>query len=223
MIALVASRAKKKTWVVHMGSQKLCQWVAQQCRGKDVLDVGCVGGGVSHDHPCWLHGKIKQHARSVLGIDINLREVRKLQRLGYNVEYANAEGFSIKRKFDVIVAGELIGNLSNPGLFLDCARRHLRKNGRLVLTVTNARHFYGFMDVDVGSSVQLYNFTVLKRLLKRHGFEIIQGPKYFSGEPKNLRGKLYENLFARIFPQFSLYFGVVAKSINLGNGKKNGN
>ena len=83
------------------------EWIIQWCKGKNVLDVGCVGMAATHGRPEWLHGIIKKHSQAVLGIDSNLKGIRALRRLGYRVKFADAENFSLKKRFDVIVASEL--------------------------------------------------------------------------------------------------------------------
>lgn len=187
-------------------------WIVQRCKGKDVLDVGCVGGENSYKDADWLHGAIREHAKTILGIDNNLKAVRKLQKLGYNTKYADAENFDLHRKFDVLIGGELIEHLNNPGLFLGCARRHLRKNGYLVLTTPNARHPNlwsrdGIKEME--THVSLYAMQLLKQLLSRHGFNVVK-EQYLEGRPTSLKGKLYVKLL-RFSPKWALTLGVVAE------------
>lgn len=188
-----------------MRLEKRIECVARQCEDKDVLDVGFIGG---------LHKEILKRAKTVVGIDNNA-QIFQIQRENQKPDvcyiYADAENFNLNRKFDVIVAGELIEHLDNPGLFLDCVHRHLREDGSLVITTPNARHLASSIrDRQCCTGhIQLYTPNILTLLLKRHGFEVVS-LQFFWAEPKNLCGKLYEN-FARFFPQFAFYFGVVAK------------
>jgi SAM-dependent methyltransferase len=103
--------------------------------GSSVLDVGFAGQGVSIDSPDAPHGILKNIADELYGVDLLLPD-------GYedNPRYrqASAEKFDFGRTFDVIVASDIIEHLSNPGLFLDCAKKHLKKDGRLILTTNNA-------------------------------------------------------------------------------------
>jgi 2-polyprenyl-3-methyl-5-hydroxy-6-metoxy-1,4-benzoquinol methylase len=112
--------------VKRMKVEDRLRWIVRQCRRKNVLDVGCVGEATQYNHPEWLHGLIRKHAKSILGIDYNMEGIKRLQKAGYNVKFSDAENFSLSCKFDIIVASELIEHLSNPGLFLKCARSHLR-------------------------------------------------------------------------------------------------
>ncbi len=98
----------------------------------DILNIGCVG---SHpkDSKYWLHGLLSQKFKNVVGIDINVKEIKHFEK-DYKCYVANAENFELDMKFDTIVAGELIEHLSNPGLFLNQAKKHLKENGILIIT-----------------------------------------------------------------------------------------
>lgn len=198
-------------------------WVARQVRGKDVLDVGPCGFTWKPDPEWirreWIHAIIKENAKSVLGIDISKKGIEWARRFGYNdIIYGNAENFSLGRKFDVIFAGELIEHLSNPGLFLRCAKKHLRKGGKLVLTTPNARHPQRWMRDKAMSPnhLQLYTMQILKQLLQANGFGKIK-EFYLESNIRTLKGKLYAKLFLPLFPKFALTLGVVAEVKNERN------
>jgi len=90
--------------------------ISKYAYGKRILDLGCVGEGPS---PSWLHFSLVQWGKEVLGVDIDKTKINRLRKLGYNVICGNAERIKINKKFDVVIAGELIEHLSNPGLFLE--------------------------------------------------------------------------------------------------------
>lgn len=95
--------------------------------------------------PQWLHGRLREHFPSVVGIDISAENVDVLRRRGFNnLHVQSAESFALDETFDTIVAGELIEHLSNPGLFLKQARAHLRPSGKLVLTTP---HPFSLLDI----------------------------------------------------------------------------
>ena len=109
----------------------ILKWV----KGPSVLDIGCTGHAVNVGSDGWLHGRLRQQFPSVVGIDISEENISELQRHGFeNVYVQSAESFDLGKEFDTIVAGELIEHLSNPGLFLDRARVHLKPSGRLLIT-----------------------------------------------------------------------------------------
>lgn len=109
----------------------ILEWV----KGPSVLDVGCTGHALQVGSDGWLHGRLRKQFPSVVGIDISEENISELHRYGFeNLYVQSAESFELGEEFDTIVAGELIEHLSNPGLFLDRARAHLKPAGRLVIT-----------------------------------------------------------------------------------------
>ena len=112
-------------------TDEILKWV----KGPGVLDVGCTGHNVVLGSRAWLHGRLRDEFPSVVGIDISAENIAELTRLGFsNLYVQSAESFELGTHFDTIVAGEVIEHLSNPGLFLQQARAHLKPTGRLVLT-----------------------------------------------------------------------------------------
>lgn len=110
------------------------EFLAGLVKGPDVLDVGCAGHVVRPDSPNWLHGTLARNFR-VTGIDISEDNVRFMRDLGFkDTHVGSAEDFNFERKFDTIVAGELIEHLSNPGRFLQCAAAHLKDEGQILLS-----------------------------------------------------------------------------------------
>jgi SAM-dependent methyltransferase len=104
-------------------------------KDKSVLDVGCVAHTATEEaSEFWVHRHLVRHAKSVLGTDILREDVEQLQSRGYNIVCADAMSDSLDRKFDVIVLGEIIEHLVNPGGLLTNMRRHLAEDGIVVLT-----------------------------------------------------------------------------------------
>ncbi len=111
------------------------QQILSHIKGPSILHVGCAGQLIEPQSAYWLHGQLCKSFPMVCGIDINERAIRELTSLGYQGIYlANAESFSLERKFDTIFAGEVIEHVSNPGLFLEQAKDHLAACGRIVIT-----------------------------------------------------------------------------------------
>ena len=110
--------------------------------GESVLDVGCAS---RYGKPDWIHGRLAQAVPHLTGIDLNAGAIETLQAAGFNVETADAQDFDLHQKFDTVFAGELIEHLDDVRGFLLSARRHLRPNGRLVLTTPNAFYVANFI------------------------------------------------------------------------------
>ncbi len=103
--------------------------------GRSVLDVGCVDHTTaSMQRADWLHGFITRHASSVLGVDLCEAGVAQMNANGYQAVCGDATTMEFNRAFDVVVAGELIEHLENPGSFLTNMRQRLVPRGRIVLT-----------------------------------------------------------------------------------------
>ncbi len=128
--------------------------ILEYAKGPSVLDVGCVGGNCNPDSPHWLHRHLRQKFPDVIGIDVNGRAIEKLRSMGFDCREADAERFELGRKFDSIVAGEVIEHLSNPGDFLNSARRHLNLGGRLIVTTP-----YPFSAMNISYAILKYPKT----------------------------------------------------------------
>ncbi len=114
--------------------EEILKWV----NGPKVLDVGCTSHTINIESPNWLHGRLRERFPDVVGIDISRENVENLKKAGFaNLYVQSAEEIELREVFDTIVAGELIEHLSNPGAFLQRARRHLGEKGRVVLTTPN--------------------------------------------------------------------------------------
>jgi len=96
-------------------------------RGKRILDLGNSWGD--------FKDLLRREAKEYKGLDIEP---------GTDYRRDLNRPFDLRRGFDVIVAGELIEHLENPGVFLASAARHLGKGGVLFLTTPNTTSFRFF-------------------------------------------------------------------------------
>src|SRR5712692_10311585 len=116
----------------------ILKWV----HGDMILDVGCAGQAdddrsweIEIASREWVHGRLGERFRRVLGIDISEKHLAALRIRGFHdLSLQSAETFEFAERFDTIVAGEIIEHLANPGAFLARARDHLAEGGRIVLT-----------------------------------------------------------------------------------------
>jgi 2-polyprenyl-3-methyl-5-hydroxy-6-metoxy-1,4-benzoquinol methylase len=121
-------------------------------KNKEVLDLGCADHSIKQMErrgEKWIHKIIKDNAKYVLGVDANKTSVLELKKRGYNVMVAKVDevGFGVKHKFDLIVAGHLIEHLDNMGIFLKNCKKHLKKNGKVILVVPNAFFIKRFIEI----------------------------------------------------------------------------
>ena len=187
---------------------------------ESVLDVGFWGQAVKKDSRNWPHKILLKHAREVYGVDLEYDE--SLLDNPERYTKSSAENFSIDKEFDVIFASELIEHLSNPGMFLDCCAKHIKSDGRLILTTPNAFSLFTILDKfvkhepSVNSDHTVYfNRTVLEKLLQKNGWYVEDVGYYdsFSGNAgwkREVVRMLYHfvNLFS---PKFMDTLVVVAK------------
>jgi 2-polyprenyl-3-methyl-5-hydroxy-6-metoxy-1,4-benzoquinol methylase len=181
--------------------------IAKHVKNRNVLDIGCVGQLELSDDQNWLHGFLYEHAKSVLGVDLSETGVATLKEKGYNVIHGNAETFALTNKFDVVIFGGTLQEISNQGLALDNIYNHL-KGGELILTNANAACWWKIKDMifnvqhrldDIAHS--LHDIGTLIHLLNRHKFQIEHVYYYHSTR----------SFLCRVFPVLSDSIMLIAK------------
>ena len=189
------------------------QIILDICRDKDVLDVGCIDHVAIMSHnESWLHGKIMKVAKTCLGLDIVEQEIAKIDPK-YNIMFGDAHTVDLQRKFDVIVAGELIEHLENPGIFLKNMFKHLKNDGCLVMTTPNPFYPKRLLDIFfTGSTYVLHEHTcwycdvTLSQLLSRCGFDKVD--IHFTNA--SMRFKMLARLPFKFRKRFSSHIVAVA-------------
>lgn len=165
------------------------RFMTEYCGGAIVLDVGCVQHNPeNYQSKYWLHKALVAVAARVVGIDLYEPGVRYLREKGYHVAYADAENFDLGEQFDVICAGDLIEHLGNPSGFLESCRRHLDREGLLLISTPNPWYWRNVLKAAVGSEVRNNPEhtcwicpRTLRQLASRHGFVVerfIFGSRY---------------------------------------------
>lgn len=179
-------------------------------KGRNVLDLGAIAHESEREKESkWLHRIIKQHAKNTLGVDFEKGEVEKLNKLGYDMIYGDVQNFNLNKKFEVIVAGELIEHLTNVGLFLDCCKKHMDEDSVLIITTPNAfairrvfRNFiFGFNPNTVNHTCY-YDVSTLKQTFKYANLKIVE-LHYFFDSTKPSYKYWIEKTFSFIRPVFT--------------------
>ena len=107
-----------------------------------ILDIGCARYTSKTRSKNNLHELLVAETNATVhGIDISIDAVNEMQNDGYNVSVGDAENFNFNRKFDLIIAGEVIEYLSNPGQFVNNSLDHLSENGKIIITTENPYAF----------------------------------------------------------------------------------
>lgn len=114
------------------------RYVTERCKGKRVLDLGCVmHDPAEYRSRYFLHRAISEVAAEVVGLDLHAEGVAALNSLGFTVVVGDAERFAFDQQFDVIVAGDLIEHLGNVDGFLTSARAALAPSGLIIVQTPN--------------------------------------------------------------------------------------
>jgi SAM-dependent methyltransferase len=217
-------------------------FIKEACRGKKVLHLGCT------DYPftekviecnMLLHFELAEIAEELHGFDFDQAGIDILARHGtenlYRADLERLEEVPLNEKFDVIVAGEMIEHLSNPGLFLRGIKRFMHDETDLLITTINA---YGGMRFAIyalrgkgGTNepvhpdhVSYYSYKTLSLVLKRENFDIREFCFYDLGPEHRQHNAWHYNLANDLSVKFSkqLADGVIAVCRLGKNGEATG-
>src|SRR5690348_13933067 len=123
---------------------------AEYTRPVDLKKMAFIDRHLASLRPCRIlefgcgHGLILQNLRDCdsVGVEIDEREAALAQANGLDVRVGHAGRFHAGRKFDVVIASEVIEHMSDPQSLLENASRHLRQDGILLLTTPNGYGYY---------------------------------------------------------------------------------
>jgi 2-polyprenyl-3-methyl-5-hydroxy-6-metoxy-1,4-benzoquinol methylase len=172
--------------------------VADQRR---VVHVGFVDAGfaeMQHSSGTWLHEHLARRAKSLVGLDVDMAGVDHARELGheaYAVDCTSADAVRNLRlePADVVIAGEVIEHVDDPGLFLDAMRVLLADDGVLVLTTPNASGLLsavgviGGYEINHPDHVNRFTWLTLTNLLRHRGYEPAE-VRTFLSQVKELTG-----------------------------------
>ena len=140
------------------------KFILTECIDKTVLDIGCKGD---------LHSDIKLIAKRVYGIDH--AEVKDDPDF-FKVELTKEE-IPLLEGIEVIICGEVLEHLSNPGLFLEELKKKY-PNKKKIFSVPNAFGIFHTTWIRKGEEnvnndhVAYYSWKTFTTLVKRYGYEV---------------------------------------------------
>jgi 2-polyprenyl-3-methyl-5-hydroxy-6-metoxy-1,4-benzoquinol methylase len=174
-------------------------YLKELCKGKKVLHLGCADYPYTRkviENNMLLHSELERISREIYGFDFDQPGIDILQEHGiknlFRVDLEKLDEVPLDEKFEVIIAGEMIEHLSNPGLFLRGIKRFMNRDSNLVITTINA---YGGMRMwtyglrGKGGAhepvhpdhVAYYSYSTLKVLVEREQLKVKKFAFYNTG------------------------------------------
>lgn len=191
------------------------KFILKTCVGKRVLHLGCADAPYTAERlqsGTWLHDKVTAVSAECLGVDMDRESIAWLQQTHgvTNIVYGNAEALdTLNDKFDVVLAGEIIEHLNNPGSFLESARSVLAPNGKLLITTTSAFCFRRFVRIPFGyesihpDHTYYYSHVTLETLVKRFWYRLFEAHAYRLPNRKPVLPYLLERLASAVTPNWA--------------------
>lgn len=187
------------------------EYLKDVCAGKKVFHLGCTNYPFTAEiletgrH---LHLQLEKVASELYGLDYDQQGLDEFSGRGiknlYQGDLEKLEDVDLNETFDVIIAGEMIEHLNNPGLFLNGVKRFMNADTKLVITTINAYcalRFAMYLLAGRGGKqepvhpdhVAYYSYSTLSLLLKRHNLAVNDFLFYDLGL-EHRGGKWYFNL-----------------------------
>lgn len=186
-------------------------FLKENCVGKKVLHLGCTDYPYTQlaiDNEKLLHFELQEIADELYGFDFDEKGIKILENHNvknlYKADLENLQNVELDEKFDVIVAGEMIEHLSNPGLFLSGIQRFMSKDTKLLITTINAymgmrfwiyglRGRGGSFEPVHPDHVAYYSYSTLSLLIKRENLRVNEFLFYNLGEEHRVHQPWYYN------------------------------
>lgn len=200
------------------------------CARRSVLHLGCTNypyTAESLENGSLLHLELNDISGELFGFDFDEKGIRILEDSGvdnlYRVDLERLDEVDLDRTFDVIIAGEMIEHLPNPGLFLRGIRRFMNEETLLVITTINAYCAMRFVIYCLRGKggpnepvhpdhVAYYSYRTLRLLVEKEGLKVKDFYFYDIGREHRPQNRSIYNLVNDSFIWFSpqLSDGVIA-------------
>lgn len=200
-------------------------FIKKACAGKKVLHLGCTNHPYTQesiDNGMLLHFELEKTARELYGFDFDQEGLDILAAAGgknlYRADLQKLEEVALDEKFEVIIAGEMIEHLSNPGLFLRGIKRFMTEETALVITTINAYCAMRFLIYGLRGKggenepvhpdhVAYYSYKTLGLTVQRENLHVREFYFYDLGAEHRPFNRRFYNIFndvcVKISPQLS--------------------
>ena len=206
------------------------EFIRKACAGKKVLHLGCTNypyTAEAIENDMLLHTELEKTAGELFGFDYDQRGIDILQAAGigklYRADLERLEDVKLDETFDVIVAGEVIEHLLNPGAFLFGIQKFMNPGTALVITTVNAYCAFRFLVYGLRGKggenepvhpdhVAYYSYSTLRLAVERANLAVSDFAFYDIGTEHRPFNRWFYNFFNDLcvwfFPQLS--DGVIA-------------
>jgi len=198
-------------------------FIIKACENRSVLHLGCADWPLTAESlqdGTLLHLSLSKVSSRTFGIDSSEQGLSILRAHGFRDltqwDVEKLDQFRTECPVEVIVAGEILEHLSNPGLCLNGISQFMRHSkSKLIISVPNAfsiRHFASLMFSKIElvhpDHTAYYSFTTLSELLRRYDLQVREIYTYTEvsrkSSPLNRFAKRVLNAtLHRAFPQTS--------------------
>lgn len=206
------------------------EFIKNSCIGKKILHLGCTNYPFTKeaiDNQMLLHFELEKNAKELYGFDFDQQGLDILAKSGtknlYRADLQKLEEVALDKTFDVIIAGEMIEHLSNPGLFLQGIKRFMNEETDLIITTINAYCAIRFLIYGLRGKggenepvhpdhVGYYSYKTLKLTLERQNLKLKKFCFYDIGTEHRPFNRWFYNVFNDISVKFSpqLSDGIIA-------------
>lgn len=154
--------------------------------GRRVVHIGFVDSGcraMQDRSGAWLHGHLDRVATELVGLDLDEAGVARAHAEGFEAHAVDccdpgAVADLGLAPAELVVAGEVIEHLGDPGGFFEAMHPLVARGGRLVVTTPNAYGLTNVLtsllrrEVNHPDHVVLFSRRTLEALASRHGWAV---------------------------------------------------
>jgi hypothetical protein len=188
-------------------------FIKQACEKKRVLHLGCTNFPYTKDaieKDMLLHFELGDIAAELYGFDFDDEGLEILRSSGSNhlfkADLENLDTVDLNDKFDVIIAGEIIEHLTNPGRFLTGIKRFMNAETKLIITTVNAYCAMRFLIYGLRGHggrnepvhpdhVSYFSYNTIKVMIEKNGLEMREFYFYDLGKEHRPFNRWFYNLF----------------------------
>lgn len=207
------------------------EFLKEVCAGKKVLHLGCTNYPYTKeaiDNNMLLHFELAKTTQELYGFDFDQAGIDILKEAGvgklFRADLENLAEVPLDETFEVIIAGEMIEHLSNPGLFLRGIRRFMNRETKLLITTINA--YCGMRNIIYAlrgkggknepvhpDHVAYYSFATLKLAVERENLAVEKFSFYDIGSEHRPHNAWYWNFVNDVCVKFAPHLsdGIIAE------------